>query len=279
MAYPKVRNFRGAWFDLVTHEMVVELAAVSSVYVNPMDGCGSLQGKTVQDADTGRVFTLTETGASSDTHDGEGAGDLAVDSDEEGRRLETDARRLGNAAFYRPKVNPYTGKPYGWGRHVHFLRIGAALSPSALDQVQDYKAGLDGLSPARKDTGSRAYVDMTWAKYKEANVTNEQMQRLLAAIAAVPAKTATSVWGAPLTVDPDGDGPRQQITAPARTYLMMADVFANKAMYNTDSLESTMAALRSQVAAGDPDVDKALDEIEAALAALAEKVDALAPKA
>jgi hypothetical protein len=255
---PLVREERGAYFDLTTWDLVQEVKRLAGpVYVNPMDGCGSFQGRRVLLED-GRVVDLGATEASAETHEGEGAGDVAVSSDEEGRLLETLFRRVGCAAWYRPLVSPYTGRKYGWGRHVHFLRIGARLSPSAQAQVEAYLAGLDGLATPHKDTGTRAYVDVTWERYleqKEDTMTPEQEKRILDAIRAVPGLT----WSQVLTGhDEDGAGPLKAPKAPALSWLVMARRDAGRTYWATDSLEPSLVKVQAAV----EDLPHRLDALE-----------------
>lgn len=152
-ASPKTVNFRGANVDPTTADALTELAAISgSIYVEPIPGYGSYRNNV----------------ASGGTDTGGGHCDLNLEgrSDTDARRLETLARSLGFVAYFRPRINPYTGKAYGWQRHLHLIRRDCTdLSAAARAQVVDYDKGLDGLAVPRKDTGSRAYVGATWAKY------------------------------------------------------------------------------------------------------------------
>lgn len=88
--------------------------------------------------------------ASSGTHDGGGAVDLApYDAARKVREL----RRHGFAAWYRP-AGP------SWSPHLHCVLIGnRKLSPGARAQVAEYLAGYDGLAGDGRDTGTRDFVD------------------------------------------------------------------------------------------------------------------------
>lgn len=81
--------------------------------------------------------------ASGGTHDRGGVVDLAPF--EHARKVKV-LRDLGFAAWYRAP------RPGVWGAHVHAVMIGHQdLSPTAFEQTQDYKAGLDGLAGNSRD--------------------------------------------------------------------------------------------------------------------------------
>ena len=168
---PVTKNFMGANVDPGTWDALRELAFVcGSIPVDAIDGFG--------------CYSTNPNSAGMDW--GGGHCDINAEglSDADARTMETRARSLGFLAYFRPRINPYTGRAYGWQRHVHLERMDCVdLSQPARWQVGEYKAGWDGLATRHRDTGNRAYVDMTWAKYMEANVTNDQMQTILAAIA------------------------------------------------------------------------------------------------
>jgi len=255
---PRVGNFRGIWTDLTTCALLVELARITGpIYVDPIAGCGSWQGSRVLAPD-GRIVDLGETAASADTHEGDGVVDLNCEhlTDAEARQLETLCRMLGCAAWFRPAVSPYTGRPYGWQRHIHLIRVDAAnLAPAAQRQVTAYRNKLDGLAVPHADRGSHAYLTRTWADYlreKEDTVTPEQLQQILAAINAIPAKT----WHVELTGhDEDGAGPGKAPTAPALSWLVMGRRDAGRAYWNTDTVEAQLAAVRLALA-GDDELDQ-----------------------
>jgi hypothetical protein len=101
---------------------------------------------------------------SANTHAGSGAADLAPTGSVTWRQLESACRRVGGAAWFRP---------WDTGWHVHHLAIGnPELADWAKVQVSAYKDGYDGLGAhARngRDTGTRAYVDVTWERYLKAH--------------------------------------------------------------------------------------------------------------
>lgn len=152
-ASPKTVDFRGADVDPVTADALTELAAISgSIYVEPIRGYGSYRNNT----------------ASGGTDTGGGHCDLNLEgrTDADARKLETLARSLGFVAYFRPRTSPYSGRSYGWQRHLHLIRRDCTdLSAAARTQVRQYDQGLDGLAVPHKDTGSRAYVGVTWGKY------------------------------------------------------------------------------------------------------------------
>jgi hypothetical protein len=83
-------------------------------------------------------YNAGKVSASAGTHDGGGAVDLKTwDADNKVHALRT----VGFAAWHRlPSQGP-------WGEHVHAILIGnTKLSASAARQVDDYRAGLNGLA-------------------------------------------------------------------------------------------------------------------------------------
>ena len=157
-AGPVTKNFRNANVDPSTFDALTELARIvgNDIYLAPIPGCGSYQ---------------TSTKASAGTHAGGGAVDINAEglTDEQARRIETKARSLGFVAYFRPRVSPYSGNSYGWQRHVHMIRRDCGdLAVEAKAQIVAYDKGTDALAVPHKDTGSRAYVGMTWAKYRAA---------------------------------------------------------------------------------------------------------------
>lgn len=112
--------------------------------------------------------------ASAGTDSGGGHVDINLEglTDEQCRRIETVFRRYGNAAWWRPRINPATKKPYGWQNHLHVLRIDCAdLAGPARTQVADYLAGWSGLpigGRVLRDSGSRAHITARWAAVKRA---------------------------------------------------------------------------------------------------------------
>lgn len=79
--------------------------------------------------------------ASAGTHDGGGAVDLAAS---DWQRKVAAMRLCGFAAWHRPEL-VRSGKRI-WGEHVHAILVGnAKLSPDAIGQVEEFRAGGDGL--------------------------------------------------------------------------------------------------------------------------------------
>lgn len=243
-----VVTWRGVTLDPTTRDLLVELARISGdIYVEPIPGYGSYRNN---DASGG-----------TDTGGGHCDLDLEGRTDAEARTLETLARSLGAVAYFRPRVSP-TGYVYGWQRHLHIIRRDCAdLSQAARDQVVDYDEGRNGLANNGPDTGSRAYVGMTWARYleqKENTMTPEQEKRLLDAIATVPGR----VWSVPLTGhDEDGAGGNPAPVAPALSWLVMARRDAGRVYWQTDTLEAQVAGLRALLG----DLDATVDEKALAL--------------
>lgn len=104
----------------------------------------------------------TSVGVSGGTHAGGGAVDirLAGSPDDVARTIETVMREVGFAAWYRPDL------PGVWPRHVHGIAVGCGgLSAAAAAQVVDYHHNRNGLAGHGRDTGSRAYVGVTWETY------------------------------------------------------------------------------------------------------------------
>lgn len=207
---PVTKNFRGADVDLATYAFLEELASLSgSLYIDPIDGYGSYRNNA----------------ASAGTDTGAGHVDLNGEkwTDTECRSIETLARSLGALAYFRPRINPYTGNAYGWQKHIHILVRGIpGLSDAALAQISGYVAGTDGLSPARKDTGNRSYVDMTWPKYlaQKDEIDMATADELLAAINALPKK----VWDYSLpNHDPDPKDNVPPVNYKASAYLIMGN--------------------------------------------------------
>jgi len=215
---PQVVEFRGIYTDDDTAQLLVELARISGpIYVDPLGGCGSYQGQAVRTPD-GRIITLGSTKASAETHTGPGAVDLNAEhlTDVEARALETLARSLGCAAWFRPAVSPYTQQPYGWQRHLHLIRTDApGLPDAARRQVTAYRNKLDGLAVPHADRGSHAYLTASWAAYREEldmPLTDDDVQRI-----------ARAVWTTAWT-SPSNDKPY-----PASSYLINANVWAGQA--------------------------------------------------
>lgn len=102
-------------------------------------------------------------GASAGTHDGGGAIDIAAEDMSAAQRVEVETamRRVGFAAWIR---SPDQG---GWPWHLHGIAVACPdLSRPAADQVNDYCAGRNGLANNGPDTGTRAFVGVTWETYQ-----------------------------------------------------------------------------------------------------------------
>jgi hypothetical protein len=116
--------------------------------------------------------------ASAGTDSGGGHVDINLEglTDEQCRRMERVFRRYGNAASWRPRLNPQTKKPYGWQNHLHVLRIDTTdLSGPARTQVADYLAGWSGLpigGRVLRDSGTRAHTAARWLSIKKKETSN-----------------------------------------------------------------------------------------------------------
>lgn len=189
---PVTKTFRGASVDPGTYDALVELAAITgSIYIDPIDGYGSYRSN--------KASGGTDTGGGHCDINAEGM------TDAEARRVETLARSIGFVAWFRPRYSPYTGKAYGWQRHIHLIRRDCAdLSAAAKAQVKDYDDGWDGLAVRHKDTGSRAYVGMTWAKYLAAkDAAAKKTTTTIAAKEADMSLTPNAIWGADIITAPE----------------------------------------------------------------------------
>lgn len=145
-------KWRGVTVDARTGEMLQELARTSGrIYINPTQGSYS-----------------TGVTASAGTHAGGGAVDVMHSSwsTADYGTVEMLARQIGFAAWHR---TPAQGN---WSRHVHMLAVQSGgrgdqgvLSASADTQVKAYYDGRNGLANGARDTGTRAFVGVTWEKY------------------------------------------------------------------------------------------------------------------
>jgi hypothetical protein len=184
-ASPATVTFRGITVDPGTADALTELARIvgSDIYLKPIPGFGSYR--------TNAASGGTDTGGGHADINAEGL------TDEQARRIETRARQVGFVAWFRPRTSPYSGRSYGWQRHVHLIRRDCTdLSTAARAQVKAYDAGWDGLATPHKDTGSRAFVGATWASYKAAQK------------AAAPSKPTPAPAPAPTPVEDDMPTPR-----------------------------------------------------------------------
>ena len=140
-------DFEGHRLDARTAAMITALRVVCDAPVVISQGCYNAGG----------------VAASAGTHDGGGAADIAAANLTSAQRkeIETKARKVGFAAWIR---NPTQGN---WGWHIHMIAIGCPdLSRGAASQVTAYRANRNGLANKGEDTGTRAYVDWTWERYK-----------------------------------------------------------------------------------------------------------------
>jgi len=152
MGGPSTVAWKGYRFDARTRDMLVEAERLFGRPLVAVQGSYS-QGK-----------------ESAGTHAGNGAVDLrsrdltAADRN----RLVKILRQVGFAAWYR---TPDQGN---WGEHIHGIAIGSSdLSSSAKNQVNDYKAGRNGLANKRADDGPRVSI-VPWEQYRAtANATGD----------------------------------------------------------------------------------------------------------
>jgi LysM repeat protein len=214
-----VFKFRGIFTDADTRDALVEAARLvgDDIYFRPIPGCGSFQGHTV--LYNGTLITLGSTAKSADTHTGYGAVDIDCEglTDEQARRVETALRRVGFAAWFRPRVSPYTGRSYGWQRHVHAIRLDApGLPDAAATQVRAYLNGRDGLGVSHPDTGTRAYVHVRWLSYGKPLARTYTIPKggTLAKAAAALGVTVAALAGWNHVPNPDAVVPGQVVTAP-----------------------------------------------------------------
>jgi hypothetical protein len=234
---PATTTFRGITVDPTTADALTELARIvgDDIYLSPIPGCGSYQ---------------TSTKASAGTHAGGGAADVNAENltDEQARRIETRARSIGFVAYFRPRISPYSGNPYGWQRHVHMIRRDCTdLSPEAKAQITAYDQGTDALAVPHKDTGSRAYVGMTWAKYRAAQseptkpvpipagddmpITDADAQKIANAVASLAIPNH----------DPNPGDKTPPATYAAKSYWVMGN-------WRAADLQNTVAKLRAELA-------------------------------
>ena len=255
---PATVNFRGVSVDPKTGDALTELAAISgSIYVEPIPGFGSYRSNS----------------ASGGTDTGGGHCDLNMEgrSDADARRLETLARSLGFVAYFRPRVSPYSGNSYGWQRHLHLIRRDCAdLSTKAKWQVGEYDAGRDGLAVPHKDTGSRAYVGMTWAKYVAAKKAAQE-EDPLAGI------TVDQIVQALLNAPIKHPDPKRKDSYSLQSWVTAARIEAGNANARAAQLVARVGALEATVRTIQKNPNVTADQISEAAkagaeAALAEKI-------
>jgi hypothetical protein len=274
---PKTVRWRGIDVDPDTADMLAAIAreAGDDIYVAGIPGYGSYRSNA----------------ASGGTDSGGGHADLNMVgyNTEQCRRVETTARKMGACAYWRPERRP-DGTRYGWQNHVHILRMDCPdLSAAARAQVADYLIGFDGLyyGPGVKmpDTGDRSYTRRRWLALgpllskptavptaggvttpkpapvpKEddmANVTDDQLARLLKAADRVLASGSTS----PRLLN-DGDGTtirkdigyiRDQILRAVDPKALAADVVAALPTGQALTQDTVEAALRNVLGSLAPD--------------------------
>lgn len=136
--------------------------------------------------------------ASAGTHDGGGAIDVVPADLGEARQLERVLRRLGFAAYVRPRLTRADGSLV-WVLHVHAIMIGnRKLSAGASAQVREYLAGGDGLLGSAPDTGPREFTANRY-RWQRGEVrigrARVQIDKALAALAAYSADTGAGVRG------------------------------------------------------------------------------------
>lgn len=166
---PSTVYWRGVRVDPTTADMLNEAARLvgDDIYLKPIQGSYS-----------------TSTSASGGTHDGGGTVDIDCTglTDEQARRIETTLRRVGNAAWWRPKTSY-------WKSHVHSVRQDCGdLSSQARTQVSDYRAGYSGIpigGRTTKDTGTRSYVSVTWGSYDNEEIDMTTATELAAQLKAL----------------------------------------------------------------------------------------------
>lgn len=162
--------------------------------------------------------------ASAGTHAGGGALDIDAtswDTAAERDRIVLELRRIGFAAWYRPKLVRADGSLV-WNPHIHAIAIGdRELSPAADDQVTAYRFGHNGLADNGPDTGPR--VDFT--------VYPQHLQEL--------GMEAKDVWAHPLPVP--GTDPVRSVTAGGMLRTAYSD--GKKALAKIGALEAIVATL------------------------------------
>jgi hypothetical protein len=256
---PVTKNFRGADVDPVTYDALVELAAIvgDDIYLDAIDGFGSYS--------TNPNSGGTDTGGGHCDINAEGL------TDEQARRIETRARSVGFIAWFRPRISPYSGNAYGWQRHVHLIRRDCVdLSTKARWQIGEYDAGRDGLAVPHKDTGSRAYVGMTWAKYVAAKKAAQE-EDPLAGI------TVDQIVQAILKAPIKHPDPKRSDTYTLESWVTAARIEAGGANARASQLVARVGALEATVRAIQSDPNLTPDQVSAAAkagaeAALAEKI-------
>jgi hypothetical protein len=257
---PATTTFRGITVDPTTADALTELARIvgDDIYLSPIPGCGSYQ---------------TSTKASAGTHAGGGAADINAENltDEQARRIETRARSIGFVAYFRPRISPYSGNPYGWQRHVHMIRRDCTdLSPEARAQITAYDQGTDALAVPHKDTGSRAYVGMTWAKYVAAQKVAQE-EDPLAGI------TVDQIVQAILNAQIKHPDPKRTDTSSLQSWVTRSALESIGANARASQLVARVAALEAVVKTIQANPNVTADQIAAAAkagaeAALAEKI-------
>ena len=152
-------EWRGVTVDLRTSQMLSEVAKLTpqSLYVHPTQGS----------------FT-TSTSASANTHAGGGAVDIRTRdlTVSERNALVVAMRRVGFAAWLRTTRQGFSAD------HCHAVAVQpggkndkGVLSTAAHNQVVDYYENRNGLANDGPDDATRAFVGVTWEKYRSPTAT------------------------------------------------------------------------------------------------------------
>lgn len=167
--------FGGANTDADTAAMLSELQRVTGLSILLTQGSYS-----------------TSVSASAGTHSGGGVVDLNLSGWDYPtiQRVISAGRSMGGVGWYRTPAE-------GFSYHVHMVRVDCAdLAPAARAQVVQYYAGQNGLANHGPDDSTRAYVGMTWAKYRGGAPTQNWANQ-----PAAPAHTSNPTPPAPPEVD------------------------------------------------------------------------------
>lgn len=146
MAYARLK-YRGVVLNTRTRDMILGAEALLGWKLELVQGSYNRGGVS----------------ASAGTHDGGGAVDIRSRTLTLAKKkaVVVAMRRVGFAAWLR------LASEGPWGEHIHCIAIGdAELSRGAENQVTAYKNGRNGLASNRADNATRAYVNVTWERYK-----------------------------------------------------------------------------------------------------------------
>ena len=243
-------TWRGITTDAVTAKMLGEAARIvgDDIYLRPIQGSYTSSNEN-----------------SGGTHDGGGVVDIGCSNltSEQAKRVETTLRKVGCAAWWRPATSY-------WASHVHAVRQDCRdLSSAARTQVGDYRAGFNGIpigGRTTRDTGTRAYVDVTWGAYvpeEDIMATRDEMRADMRAIVRDELRdygflrevARFVLTGYGFDHDRNADTPDAVLShAQRETYLMAASAVAQTAAART-AIEAELEALRAEVDALDPKAD------------------------